>query len=171
MADPKDDRTPGESEGADPGFRYYVVEAKGPGRASELELVRQLVEYRNAATHGAVSDEGEVLVLDAVLPVEAVGIEIVPATPSAPAPVDPPRARRRPGVLEVALFCMPKAMREDFESFIGDLREQCAEKAAEGWPRPLLVVTAAAQVTIVLVVGLWKTGVLKTLGLLRLLGL
>ena len=95
------------------------------------------------------------------------------ATPADPpgAPIDSPGARRRPGVLEAASFCMPKAMREDFESFIGDLREQCAEKAADGWPRPLLVVTAAAQVTIVLVVGLWKTGVLKTLGLLRLLGL
>jgi hypothetical protein len=106
---------------------------------------------------------------------DVVDVPIAPDSASA-TPADPPGApidspRRRPGVLEVALFCTPKAMREDFESFIGDLRERCAEKAAEGWPRPLLVVTAVAQVTIVLVVGLWKTGVLKTLGLLRLLGL
>jgi hypothetical protein len=96
-------------------------------------------------------------------------VDVVASASATPAPL--PDVQRRPGVLEVALFCLPEAMREDFEGFIGDLRERCAEKAAEGWPRWLLALGTATQVTIMILVGLWRTGALKALGLLRLLGL
>jgi hypothetical protein len=96
-------------------------------------------------------------------------VDVVPPASATPAPM--PDVRRRPGVLEVALFCLPKAIREDSESFIGDLLESSATKAAEGWPWPLLVVTGTVQVLVMLVVGLWRAGVLKAMGILKLLGL
>jgi hypothetical protein len=105
--------------------------------------------------------------------VDVVGPASASAPPTDPprAPIKSPRARRRPSLLEVGLFCLPRRMREDCEGFIGDLLERCAEKAAEGWSRPLLVVTGTVQVVIMLTASLWRTGVLKALGLLRLLGL
>jgi hypothetical protein len=160
--------------------RFHIIE----GDSDQPALTRLVFSADTAGRAQLVFSESFKLnVPEFLIKVHGIEVEVVDDVPIAPdsarairadpsdAPIDSLGARRRPGVLEVALFCMPRAMREDFESFIGDLREQCAEKAAEGWPRPLLVVTAAAQVTIVLVVGLWKTGVLKTLGLLRLLGL
>ena len=173
MANPKDGGArESETNGPHPGFRYYLFEAKlPPPRSAGMEWFRQLAEYRNAVAHGAIDDARTVLVVDAAVPVEATGIEIVPAedapSTSAPASTDQRVARREPRVLETALFYIPKALRD---GFIGDLREELAQRKADGWSWRRRAWMAASQIAIMAVVGLWRAGVLKAMGILRLFG-